>query len=103
MRELQLWDGQEGISLAFDEIEELASRCYFRNCQHQDEPRCVVRAALEAGELDPARYRNYDKLQRELHYLELKQDKGAQIAEKKKWKKLSRLASKQSEMKRRGY
>lgn len=103
MRELQLWDGQEGMPRAFDEIEELASRCYFRNCQHQDEPRCAVREALEVGALDPARYRNYDKLQRELHYLEIKQDKGAQIAEKKKWKKLSRMASKRSEMKRRGY
>ncbi len=103
MRELQLWDGQDGMPRAFDEIEELASRCYFRNCQHQDEPHCAVREALETGALDPARYRNYDKLQRELHYLEIKQDRGAQIAQKAKWKKLTRLASKRSEMKRRGY
>jgi ribosome biogenesis GTPase len=103
MRELQLWDAHEGVTRAFDEIEELASRCYFRNCQHADEPRCAVREAMEAGTLDPARYHNYDKLQRELRYLELKQDKGAQIAEKKKWKNLTRLASKRSEMKRRGY
>ncbi len=103
MRELQLWDGPAGLPRAFDEIEELASRCYFRNCQHRDEPHCAVREAVEAGALDPARYRNYDKLQRELHYLEIKQDQGAQLAEKKKWKQLSRLASKRSEMKRRGY
>jgi ribosome biogenesis GTPase len=103
MRELQLWDAQEGVTRAFDEIEELASQCYFRNCQHKDEPRCAVREALETGALDEARYRNYDKLQRELRYLETKQDKGAQIAEKKKWKKLTRMATEWSKMKRRGY
>ena len=103
MRELQLWDAQEGVTRAFDEIEELASQCYFRNCQHQDEPHCAVREAIEAGTLDAARYGNYDKLQRELRYLEIKQDKGAQLAEKKKWKKLTRLASQRAEMKRRGY
>jgi ribosome biogenesis GTPase len=103
MRELQLWDAEEGLTRAFDEVEELASQCYFRNCQHKDEPRCAVQEAIETGALDAARYGNYQKLQRELHYLEIKQDKGAQIAEKKKWKKLTRMASKWSEMKRRGY
>jgi ribosome biogenesis GTPase len=103
MRELQLWSGEEGIQTAFDEIEALAQGCYFRNCQHRGEPGCAVQAALDDGTIDPARYQNYEKLQRELGYLARKQDVRAQIAVKKKWKKLSRLASQWSEMKRRGY
>ncbi|MGB0121130.1 MAG: ribosome small subunit-dependent GTPase A [Solirubrobacterales bacterium] len=32
-------------------IEELASRCKFRDCGHNTEPGCAVKAAIEAGEL----------------------------------------------------
>jgi len=102
MRELQLWDGEGGLHLTFDEIESLAKQCYFRDCQHEHEPRCAVREALEEGTLEAARYDNYEKLQRELNYLSRKQDISAQISEKKRWKKLSRMASQRSEMKRRG-
>ena len=33
--------------------------CKFHNCRHLDEPGCAVRAALETGEVDDERYRNY--------------------------------------------
>jgi len=102
MRELQLWDADDGLHHTFEEIEALAGRCYFSNCRHQSEPRCAVREALAEGTIDAARYHNYEKLQKELDHLARKQDIGAQIIEKKKWKKLSRLASQMAEMKRRG-
>lgn len=102
MRELQLWDGEGGLHLAFDEIEALATRCYFSNCQHQSEPQCAIREALAAGMIDAARYHNYEKLQRELDYLARKQDISAQISEKKKWKKLTRMASQRAKLKRGG-
>src|SRR6185295_2153450 len=46
MRELQLWDGDGGLPQTFGDIEAIASRCYFGDCGHQDEPRCAVREAL---------------------------------------------------------
>lgn len=54
-------DGDEGaIAASFSEIQQLASACRFRNCRHQEEPGCQVRA-----EVDDDRLRNYQKLLRE--------------------------------------
>ncbi len=100
LRELQLWDGEGGLQLAFGDIEALASRCYFSDCRHQDEPRCAVREALAKGVIDAERYLSYEKLQKELNYLSRKQDIRAEIVEKKKWKKLTRLASQRAQTKR---
>jgi ribosome biogenesis GTPase len=101
MRELQLWDGDDSLQLVFDDIEAVAGQCFFSNCRHQDEPRCAVRDALEAGTIDPGRYESYEKLQKELRYLARKRDRLSEIAEKKKWKKLSRLATERAHLKRR--
>ncbi len=65
MRELQLTDCQEGIESVFADIEALANHCKFKDCQHQDEPNCAVKEAIEHGELCDRRYRNYMKLLRE--------------------------------------
>lgn len=101
MRELQLWDSDRGLHIAFDDIETIAGRCYFGDCRHEDEPRCAIREALAEGAIDTARYQSYEKLQKELTYLARKQDIRSAIAEKKKWKKLSRVASERARMKRR--
>lgn len=65
MRELQLFSCESGIKEAFNEITELATRCQFSDCQHESEPGCSVKAAIEAGELDERRFMNYLKLLRE--------------------------------------
>src|SRR4030095_16112468 len=101
LRELQLWNGEGGLQLAFDDIETLASRCYFSDCRHQDEPHCGIREALAQGVIDEARYLSYEKLQKELNYLSRKLDIKAQLLEKRKWKKLSRLATQRAQTKRR--
>jgi ribosome biogenesis GTPase len=101
MRELHLWEGEESLQLAFDDIEALAANCHFSDCQHRDEPRCAVRDALAKGTLDVARYQSYEKLQKELKHVARKQDINAQLTEKKKWKKLSRLATQRGEAKRK--
>lgn len=101
MRELQLWEGDESLQLVFDDIEELAGRCFFSDCRHQDEPRCVIREALAAGTIDAGRYESYKKLQNELQYQARRRDKLSEIVEKKKWKKLSHLAAERARFKRR--
>ena len=101
MRELQLWQGDESLQLVFDDIEALAGHCFFSDCRHQDEPRCAVREALVAGTIDAGRYQSYEKLKKELNYLARRRDKLSEIVEKKKWKKLSRLATERAHLKRR--
>jgi len=102
MRELQLWDVEEGVETAFEEIEELAAQCHFSDCKHQTEPRCAVLEALESGALDAARFENYLKMRRELDHLARRQDQLAQRIEKNRWKKLSKLAEERSKSKRSG-
>jgi ribosome biogenesis GTPase len=66
MRELKLTGEEELVDTVFDDIERFAADCKFRDCRHDAEPGCAVRAALERGEIDAARWDNYRKLQAEL-------------------------------------
>lgn len=101
MRELHLWDGSESLQQTFDDIETLVLNCRFSDCRHGDEPGCAIREALAAGTIEAARYESYEKLQKELQHIARKQDINAQITEKKRWKKLSRLASQKGQAKRK--
>jgi len=66
MRELQLYAGN--LQKAFEDIEELALKCKYKDCAHMTEPGCAVKKAIEAGELSDIRFENYLKLQREIVY-----------------------------------
>ncbi|MCF6139285.1 ribosome small subunit-dependent GTPase A [Pseudalkalibacillus berkeleyi] len=90
MRELQLWNTEDGLSESFQDIESLAEACKFRDCQHEDEPGCAVQGAIQTGDLTTDRFTSFKKLQRELAYLERKNDQKAQLQEKKKWKTISK-------------
>lgn len=65
IRSLHVSDVAQGLDVLFAEITELAPGCKFRNCTHDHEPRCSVRAAVEAGTLDPQRLARWRKLQAE--------------------------------------
>ena len=65
MRELKP-TGEEDVAENFSDIDALAEQCRFRDCKHQREPGCAVRAAIEAGKLDPQRFANYLKLSDEV-------------------------------------
>ena len=66
MRELSLYTGD--ISKTFEDIEELARECKYRDCSHATEPGCAVRQAIGQGALSEKRFENYRKLQREISY-----------------------------------
>lgn len=83
MRELQLWDGNEGISGTFEDIENIAKKCYFSDCKHRKEPNCAVKKAINDGVLSAERYENYTKLLKEIKFIESKQKNFERIAEKK--------------------
>ncbi len=87
MREMQLWQGEKGLSNQFSDIESLFSECKFRNCQHHDEPGCAIREALSQNHLSQERFQSYLKLQKELEYSNRKASKHLQSLEKQKWKK----------------
>ena len=88
MRELQIWSLDAGLDRAFEDIKVLGEQCRFRDCSHQTEPRCQVRAAVNDGRLDGGRLANYFKLCKETRYDELKSTHAASWVEKERWKKV---------------
>jgi ribosome biogenesis GTPase / thiamine phosphate phosphatase len=74
MRELQLWADEDALDTTFGEIAELAAACRFSDCAHSTEPGCAVGAALGDGTLSAERWASYQKLQRELRALAVRQD-----------------------------
>jgi ribosome biogenesis GTPase len=77
MRELQLWDSSDEIGGVFGEIAELAGQCRFRDCQHDAEPGCAVKAAVADGRVDAERYESYLKLSHEQAAMERMRDERA--------------------------
>ena len=86
LRELQLWDADEGVDDTFDEIMALAEGCRFRDCRHDQEPGCAVKAAVAAGTLPEPRYASYLKLSRERAAFDLKRDERAELDRKRESK-----------------
>lgn len=80
MRELSLWTGEEASSETFKEIMTLADQCKFRDCGHDREPGCAIKKAIEHGVISRERYQNYQKLQREARFLDLKDKYGTHRA-----------------------
>ena len=88
IRGLLLWSADEGLSAAFPDIEELAERCRFRDCDHGPEPGCAVRAAVVTGELPVERLASYQKLKREVAWAQRSVDPLAAAEERRRWKQI---------------
>jgi ribosome biogenesis GTPase len=89
LRELQLWSGEDGLHDSFDDIEELATNCRFRDCRHEAEPGCAVKLAIQGSTLEPERYESYQKLQREIQFQITKNNSTAKRLEKERDKKMA--------------
>ncbi|MCU1285638.1 MAG: putative GTPase [Acidobacteriales bacterium] len=92
IRELQLWDSNEGLAQAFDDIESLAANCKFRDCKHATEPGCAIQQAISDGSLDAERFGNYEKLQAEARFMEGKADIEVATQAKNRTKRLCKAA-----------
>lgn len=90
MRELSLWAEPETLETAFPDVEALAAACRFRDCRHDAEPGCAVRAADADGTLEPGRLESWRKLQRELRWLAIKQDARLRQEEEGRWREIAR-------------
>jgi ribosome biogenesis GTPase len=80
MRELAL-PGADGVDTAYADVAGYAEDCRFRDCAHRTEPGCAVAAAIDDGQLDPARLTAWRKLQAEAHRQELRADSRARALE----------------------
>lgn len=72
MRELGMWDAEEGIKKTFCDIEELITKCKFSDCAHKSEPGCAIKQALKTGELDEHRWKRYLQLTNENNFVKQK-------------------------------
>lgn len=90
MRELGLIDAEAGFAHAFEDVGLLIGQCRFRDCSHASEPGCAVQRALEEGILDPARWKNFKKLERELARDASRDNPLAKAAIQKRWIKLAK-------------
>ncbi|MEZ4826948.1 MAG: ribosome small subunit-dependent GTPase A [Bacteroidia bacterium] len=60
IKELGITDFERtDLSHYFPEMRELLSECRFNNCTHTKEPKCAIKAAVEAGEIHASRYDSY--------------------------------------------
>jgi ribosome biogenesis GTPase / thiamine phosphate phosphatase len=90
MRELRLWESDDGLAVAFDDVATAAAHCRFADCAHETEPGCGVRQALADGTLDPDRLASWRKLQNELRHLALKQDARLRAEARKERRRFAR-------------
>jgi ribosome biogenesis GTPase / thiamine phosphate phosphatase len=97
MRELQLWNHDEGAVLAFDDIAKLSQSCKFRDCGHHGEPGCSVESAIQQGELTSERLENYRKLLAELSFQERRVNPAVARQVKEKWKKIHKAMRQRSD------
>lgn len=63
VREFALWHlPAEQITRGFIEFRDYLGGCKFRDCKHQDDPGCLLRDAVEKGEISQQRFDSYHKI-----------------------------------------
>ncbi|MFZ3229824.1 MAG: ribosome small subunit-dependent GTPase A [Pseudobdellovibrio sp.] len=100
MRELQLADHMDGVSVQFSDIESLISKCRFNDCQHKTEPSCKIRKALADDSLSEECWKSYQKLASEVRHAMRKQNKELATEDRKLWKKISINAGNKNQQKK---
>jgi ribosome biogenesis GTPase len=90
VREIQLYGTEESLEHTFQDVAAHAVECRFSDCTHRSEPGCAVLLAVAEGTLSEERLESFRALQRELRYLQIRQDEFAQRAEKQKWRAIHR-------------
>ena len=60
MREFQLWHVSEAqLEDGYVDFAPWRGQCRFRDCRHEDEPGCAIKAAVAAGKLDARRLEHF--------------------------------------------
>jgi ribosome small subunit-dependent GTPase A len=95
-RELGLWDAGAGIDEVFGDLVEVAAQCRFRNCKHQQEPGCAVRAAAADDPGVLARLESKRKLEREQGRLDNARDLRAKAEQRRELRRRARAMRQRS-------
>jgi ribosome biogenesis GTPase / thiamine phosphate phosphatase len=90
LRGVQMWQAERGLERTFTDVEALAARCRFGDCQHGGEPGCALAAAVADGRLSARRVDSYVRLQRETAWLQARYDARLRAEQRRRWKALSR-------------
>lgn len=90
LRTLYMGSEEGGLEATFADIEALSPACRYRDCIHQEEPGCAVRAAVENGSLTTARLASYHKLLREQQWQTIRQDERLKSQQVREWKSRTR-------------
>ena len=94
LRALSLGAVDEGMALAFADIEALASECRFDDCSHLREPGCAVLAAVDDATLSADRYEGWRRIQKEAANAALREDQAAWRRTNRQWGRIGREAQK---------
>ncbi|GAK84095.1 ribosome small subunit-stimulated GTPase EngC [Vibrio ponticus] len=63
VREFGLWHLEaEEVTKAFVEFKPYLGGCKFRDCKHLDDPGCILREAVENGDVSEVRFENYHRI-----------------------------------------
>jgi ribosome biogenesis GTPase len=65
IRAVGLWVDPDAVAMTFADIDDLATGCRFRDCEHRTEPGCAVLAAVAQGALAGERLDSWHELRRE--------------------------------------
>jgi ribosome biogenesis GTPase / thiamine phosphate phosphatase len=87
MRSFTPWAQGTDVDLAFGEISDLALDCRFTDCKHEAEPGCAVREGASSERLE-----QWQKLQREMAWIESRDDPFAAQQRKRAWKQIHKAA-----------
>jgi ribosome biogenesis GTPase len=71
VRDFGTWHiSAEEVALGFVEFESCSTACRFRDCHHNDEPDCAVKAAIEKGDIRKERWESYLAIRAECEAIE---------------------------------
>jgi ribosome biogenesis GTPase len=90
LRSIGLSDASPGVERVFEDIEDLAAECRFRDCGHRSEPGCAVQDAIARGVVDGDRLDRFRALLRESEWQSMRSDTRKRNARKKREKEISR-------------
>ena len=74
IRDFSLWHiDDKQLQQGFLEIAEFSTRCRFRDCKHENEPKCAVLEGVDSGAISKRRFSSYVKIK---EAIEIQQSRG---------------------------
>jgi len=92
LRAVGLTGAPDAVRRTFADVEQLAPECRFRDCAHDGEPGCAVRASVDEGGLAPERLEAWRAMLREARAADLRADERARRQADRRFGRMAREA-----------